>query len=235
MTNEQTLAAQRGDEWRERHIAHPQQMTHRTRRRQTHATPQRMSERMSERMPERMPEPMPKQIEQMEQIEQIEPGMLVDATQGNLGADDDISQAKVKEVTRDARGEIEQVVVEKGLIFRKAIEVPVERVNRIEQSDTSNAASDGKGATVTIAASESELDALHAVGVEELPGQQRRRLDDDDDLLDVMEQKLPTEEGLRQKERETLAGETLAGEQQQDAQPARRHGALAALHSLGPG
>ena len=56
--------------------------------------------------------------------EHIEPGMEVEAREGDLG-EEDVSKPRVEEVLRDAEGNVEKLVVSKGLIFRKRLEVPV--------------------------------------------------------------------------------------------------------------
>ena len=63
--------------------------------------------------------------------ENIEPGMEVEAREGDLG-EEDVSKPRVQEVLRDSDGNIEKLVVSKGLVFRKTLEVPVERVGSVE-------------------------------------------------------------------------------------------------------
>ena len=190
--------------------------------------------------------------------------MVVEATQGDLSADDDISQAKVKDVTRDDHGSIKRVVIEKGLVFRKTIEVPVERIQRVEPSPAPDmpatsaqqatpATGDGKEApgVITIATSELELDSLHAVGAEELPPRALTHPNAKGDLLDLVEETLPTEEGLRQKEGKRLtaspepaantadiaaATDTTSAEDRQAHGATHRTSGLAGLlQTLGPG
>ena len=183
------------------------------------------------------------QVAATNQAGQIEPGMVVDATQGDLGGGDDISQAKVKDVARDDHGDVERVVIEKGVVFRKTIEVPVERVRQVEQAgaadETTTDANTQPTGAVTIAVSEPELDSLHATGAEELPPKQLTH-PDDEDLLDEVEERLPTEEGLRQKEGERIeATQFPAGTGDANSElinkGAQQHGWRAVLHILGPG
>jgi NRAMP (natural resistance-associated macrophage protein)-like metal ion transporter len=61
----------------------------------------------------------------------IEPGMAVEASEGDLGKQD-VSTARVKEVERDAAGNATKIVVEKGVVFRKTLEVSPERVETVE-------------------------------------------------------------------------------------------------------
>lgn len=104
----------------------------------------------------------------------IEPGMEVETSGGDLG-ERDISKATVKEVERNASGETTQVIVEKGDVFRKTIEVPADRVEAIETNagqesshhpDTrSGEAGAGK---VTLDTSKQEIRHLSATGSEAL-------------------------------------------------------------------
>ena len=55
---------------------------------------------------------------QKESGETVETGMEVEATKGDLG-EDDVSKPKVTEVVHDQQGEVDKVVVQKGVIFRK--------------------------------------------------------------------------------------------------------------------
>lgn len=66
-----------------------------------------------------------------EPAEDIEPGMEVEAREGDLG-EEDVSKPRVQEVLRDSDGNIKKLVVGKGLVFRKTLEVPVERVESVE-------------------------------------------------------------------------------------------------------
>ncbi len=51
-------------------------------------------------------------------VEKIEPGMVVEATEGDLG-EKDVSKPKVADVVEDQNGNIEKVVVTKGVAFKK--------------------------------------------------------------------------------------------------------------------
>src|SRR4051794_27991650 len=65
---------------------------------------------------------------------EIYPGMPVDTTQGDLG-EGDLSKPQVAEIIEDGAGRIEKIIVQKGLLFTKQIEVPVERIERIEPAE----------------------------------------------------------------------------------------------------
>jgi hypothetical protein len=62
----------------------------------------------------------------------IEPGMVVEATRGDLG-EQDVSKPRVTDVVEDQAGNVEKLLVEKGVIFNKKLEVPADRVRDVEQ------------------------------------------------------------------------------------------------------
>lgn len=65
-----------------------------------------------------------------EEAMKIEIGMVVEADEGDLGLKD-IGETKVTEIVHDQAGNVEAIIVEKGIIvFRKYLEIPVERGNR---------------------------------------------------------------------------------------------------------
>ena len=167
--------------------------------------------------------------------DEIEQGMVVDTTGGDLG-ENDVSKPKVSEVVHDKRGHVKKLVVSKGVIFRKRIEVPVDRVEDVEQADTR--APDGE---IVIASSAKEIDGLKAVGSEKLSKTTPAPSASEDDPLARVEESMPTAEGLRRRERRR----TLRREASQDAraseQPAARDnarpqgGLRGLLHTIGPG
>jgi hypothetical protein len=81
----------------------------------------------------------------------IEPGMTVEATEGDLG-EQDISKPKVTDVVKDAQGNVEKVEVTKGILFKKKLEISADRVQQVNLSDN-RAAPQSK---VTIDASKRE-------------------------------------------------------------------------------
>src|SRR5579884_1203657 len=167
-------------------------------------------------------------------VEAVEPGMVVKATEGDLG-EKDVSTATVSDVVRDDAGNVESVVVEKGLIFRKYIKVPADRVERVKPPHARGGPREGK---VTIAASEGEIEALSAAGSEQLA-------EAPDDVLEEVEETIPTAEGLRRKEarsarrpREEREAEIAAEDrEEQGAEPegASRGTPGFTLRDLGPG
>lgn len=116
----------------------------------------------------------------------IEPGMTVETTEGDLG-EADISKPKVKEVVEDEGGKVEKIVVNKGVVFQKKLDIPADRVRAVEREAEDN----GSAGKVIVAATEEETESLTAVGEE--------------GLLDKVEQKIPTAEGLREREGSSVA------------------------------
>ncbi|GAC1401611.1 MAG: hypothetical protein NVSMB49_16480 [Ktedonobacteraceae bacterium] len=125
------------------------------------------------------------------QEEEIVPGMVVEATEGDLG-EQDISRTKITDVKKDAQGHVEAIEIEKGLLFRKKLEVPIDRVQEVDSTMDDHASGD-----VKIDVEESELEALTQPGEQILSPE---RVKPQDSLLDQIEQQAPTAEGLREKE-----------------------------------
>ncbi len=125
------------------------------------------------------------------QEQDIVPGMIVEATEGDLG-EQDISQAKVTDVKRDAQGHIEDIEVEKGILFRKKLEIPVDRIQEVDTEKDSHTPGD-----VKIDADESEIESLTENGEQALSREKERP---QASLLDQVEQQAPTVEGMREKE-----------------------------------
>ena len=118
----------------------------------------------------------------------IEPGMVVEATKGDLG-EEDVSKPKVVDVVEDQNGEAKQLVVEKGVVFRKRLEIPADRIRSVEQTEDEKTPD-----KVTVEVSKEETKALTAVGPEELSPENK------DNLLEEVEKNIPTAEGLRKME-----------------------------------
>src|SRR5437764_5671629 len=64
--------------------------------------------------------------------ETIETGMEVEATRGDLG-EDDVSKPKVTEVVQDQQGKVDKVIVKKGKILKKTLEIPADGIASINQ------------------------------------------------------------------------------------------------------
>ena len=126
--------------------------------------------------------------------EHVETGMVVEATKGDLG-EGDVSKPKVSAVTRNKAGEIEELTVQKGKVFKKTLDIPADRIQSVEQNgqDEKNA---GK---VVVDVSKAEATALTAVGEEALASEEQKG------LLDAVEREVPTAEGLRELEAHNTA------------------------------
>jgi hypothetical protein len=118
----------------------------------------------------------------------IEPGMVVEATRGDLG-EEDVSKPKVTEVVQDQQGKVDKLVVQKGVVFKKTLEIPTDRVVSINQEDSEDESVPGK---VTVDVSKKEVEALTSVGAEALAPEQEHN------LLDRVEKEVPTAAGLRE-------------------------------------
>jgi NRAMP (natural resistance-associated macrophage protein)-like metal ion transporter len=135
-----------------------------------------------------------------EEASKIKVGMVVEADEGDLGQED-ISEAKVTDIVHDKAGNVETIVAEKGTIFRKQLEIPVERIQSVGQ-EIGGVVLDGSPSKVIISASEKEVDALAAVGPEAIPPEVLTKPKYEDDLLDLTGKALPTDVGLRRREEE---------------------------------
>ena len=176
----------------------------------------------------------------------IEPDMVVEATKGDLG-EEDVSKPKVTKVVQDQQGKVEKLIVQKGEIFRKTLEIPADRVVSINQEDSEDGSVPGK---VTVDVSKKEAEALTSVGAEALAPEQEHN------LLDRVEKEVPTAEGLREIEasnsgtqvehspvqsidentgipREAKPQHTSAGDEEPHTAPGKKNNFL--LRVLGPG
>jgi hypothetical protein len=73
----------------------------------------------------------------------IEPGMVVEANRGDLG-EEDVSKPKVSEISQNQEGKVDKLVVKKGVIFKKTLEIPANRIQSIEQEDSKDESTSGK-------------------------------------------------------------------------------------------
>lgn len=119
------------------------------------------------------------------------PGMNVKSTKGDIG-EQDVSNAKVAETEKDEQGNVEAIKVRKGLIFRKTIDVPAQRIEDVQPAPPD----DEEAGTVEINVNEDELESLNKRGEQEVAAEEPMNAD----LLDQIEQQAPTEQGLREKE-----------------------------------
>ncbi|HXR65420.1 MAG TPA: divalent metal cation transporter [Ktedonobacteraceae bacterium] len=120
-------------------------------------------------------------------------GMAVEATKGDLG-EQDISKPTVDEVIRDADQQVTGLVIEKGAVFKKKIEIPADRIQKVEPAHGE------KPGKVVFDGEEKELEALKEHQTDELATEKEMRRERKQDILNQVEEKLPTAEGLRKKE-----------------------------------
>lgn len=102
-----------------------------------------------------------------EEANKIELGMDVEADKGDLGQKD-ISKAKVTDIVHDSGGSVEKVVAEKGIVFKKQLDIPVERIQSVTEV-TDGDECNGSPRKVIISASEGEIEALAPAGPQPLP------------------------------------------------------------------
>lgn len=126
------------------------------------------------------------------QTDHLHPGMQVEA-QGDLG-EQDVSKPRIASIHKDAQGHVKDVAIQKGVLFRKEIDIPAERIEKIDPS--SNGAED----KVVVNISADEADALTAQGTEEITSK--------DNVLSKVQENLPTVEGLRALEQQRVQADT---------------------------
>lgn len=161
-------------------------------------------------------------------VSNIKPGALVEATEGDLG-EEDVSKPRVEEVIKDREGKVEKLVVKKGVVFQKRVEVPVKRVQEVVNS-TPKSGHNGVGkenqpgeeGKVVIAAAQTETEALKPTGRETLAAEVKP--EQSGDLIEQVEEAVPTDVGLRRME------------EQNDLQPdGTKRKPKSLLKALGPG
>lgn len=132
--------------------------------------------------------------EQNTDLNEIQPGMKAEDTKGLLGAHD-VTKPKVSKVIRDQQGQVEDIVVSKGLPFdRKEFVVPSDQIDAVKS------AAQQKGEVV----------------IETPPGVEQEERQQDEQglkeekkggLLGEMQRVLPTAEGMRELEEAKRAGQ----------------------------
>jgi NRAMP (natural resistance-associated macrophage protein)-like metal ion transporter len=158
-----------------------------------------------------------KQMAEPQKAIEVEPGMVVETVGGGDLGGDDLSKPQVEEVINDEAGNAKAIVVKKGILFKKEVEVPISRVVEVQPTSST----DEQPGTVKIALTEQETDALTPQGSEQLTP-------DADDLLTATEETLPTESGLRKLELERKRERTGETPAKPDTRPSL-------LRVLGPG
>lgn len=97
------------------------------------------------------------------------------------------------DVLKDQLGNIERIKVSKGVIFKKELAIPADRI----QTEISTDSVDGTGSKVIIDAKEDEPETLTPAGEQALPSEPEQP---QKSLLDQVEQGFPTAEGMREME-----------------------------------
>src|SRR6266480_6362129 len=147
-------------------------------------------EKVFHELNEKLPERLSMTKKHIKPEETIETGMEVEATRGDLG-EEDVSKPKVTEVVQDQQGKVDKVVVQKGVIFKKTLEIPTDRIASTKQDSSEDESVPGK---VIVDVSKKEAEALTSVGAEALAPEQEH------ELFDRVEQEVPTAEGVWEKE-----------------------------------
>ncbi|MBV9019930.1 MAG: Nramp family divalent metal transporter [Ktedonobacteraceae bacterium] len=137
--------------------------------------------------------------------QEVQVGMEVEVTHGDLG-EADISKPTVKEVVRDQQGQVDHLVVQKGVLFRKEVEIPGDRIQQVKVQQT--ATENGK---ILVETSQEEVENLTAQG--------REALTPDSDVLGEVEEQLPTAEGLRAHERQRRDPQVAAAAEARQQRP----------------
>ena len=65
-------------------------------------------------------------------LNEIQPGMEVEDTGHELG-EGDISKPRVSNVIRDKQGQVKYVIIGKGLLFKKMVLVPANRIKEVRR------------------------------------------------------------------------------------------------------
>lgn len=131
---------------------------------------------------------------------EIKPGMLIEATEGDLG-EADLSKPRVTDVKYDKDGQLEKIVIQKGVLFKKTLEIPADRIEGVEQTKD-------QPPRVMIQTDNLEVEALTPVGQEQLAtkdqlAQEKENLAKEgttsqgkSDPLDAVQTALPTARGM---------------------------------------
>jgi NRAMP (natural resistance-associated macrophage protein)-like metal ion transporter len=166
-------------------------------------------------------------------LNEIQPGMEVEDTGHELG-ESDISKPQVTAVIRDEQGQVKYLIVSKGLLFKKKVVVPANRIKEVKL-EPENKQGPGEVVIETNLEDEQELEKR---GLDILSDIKKG------DILAEVQEALPTTEGLEAREAESKQEESKqpqpseeAGEEEQESP--QEHAAhprlLQFLHDIGPG
>ena len=166
-------------------------------------------------------------------LNEIQPGMEVEDTKHELG-EGDISKPRVSNVIRDKQGQVKYVIIGKGLLFKKMIVVPANRIKEVRR-EPEDKKGPGEIVIETIPEDEQEL--------------KKRGLDilsdiEKGDLIAEVQEAMPTAEGLEALEAESKQEESKQPRPSEEAkkeeqESPQEHAAhpriLQLLHNIGPG
>ena len=164
-------------------------------------------------------------------LNEIQPGMEVEDTGHELG-EGDISKPRVSNVIRDKQGQVKYVLIGKGLLFKKMVLVPANRIKEVKREPE-----DKKGlGEIVIKTTPEDEQELKKRGLDILSDEK------EGDILAEVQEALPTAEGLEALEEESKQPHPSqpseeAGEEEQESP--QEHAAhpriLQLLKDIGPG
>ena len=166
-------------------------------------------------------------------LNEIQPGMEVEDTGHELG-EGDISKPRVSNVIRDKQGQVKYVIIGKGLLFKKMVLVPANRIKEVRREPEDKK---GPGEIVIETTLEDEKE-LKKRGLDILSDIEKG------DLLAEVQEAMPTAEGLEALEAESEQEESKqpqpseeAGEEEQEGpREHARHPRISQLmRDIGPG
>ena len=133
-------------------------------------------------------------------LNELQPGMEVEDTGHELG-EGDISKPRVSNVIRDKQGQVKYVIIGKGLLFKKMVLVPANRIKEVRQEPQDKK---GLGEIVIETTLEDEQE-LKKRGLDILADIEKG------DLLAEVQEAMPTAEGLEALEAESEQQERKQG------------------------
>src|SRR5256885_16725273 len=169
--------------------------------------------------------------EQKPDLNEIQPGMEVEDTEHALG-EGDISKPRISNVIRDKQGQVKYVIIGKGLLFKKMVLVPANRIKEVRREPEDKK---GPGEIVIETTPEDEQE-LKKRGLDILSDIEKG------DLIAEVEEAMPTAEGLEaleaeseQEERKQPQPSEEAGEEEGPHEHAAHPRLLQIVHDIGPG
>jgi Mn2+/Fe2+ NRAMP family transporter len=170
-------------------------------------------------------------------LNEIQPGMEVEDTGHELG-EGDISKPRISNVIRDKQGRVQYVIIGKGLLFKKMVLVPANRIKEVRREPEDKK---GPGEIVIETTPEDEQE-LKKRGLDILSDIEKG------DLIAEVEEAMPTAEGLEALETENKLEAESEQEESKQPQPSEEAGEqegphehaahprlLQIVHNIGPG